>query len=176
MNNRVSRFDIKHNLETVVRRVNESGGPQVLPVSGAGYGLFADRVYQPDGRTVVTYYGGERVPPGSTGDYIVEVGKDYDIDGYAGFDVSTEKGRWINDTIPAEVNVRFERKGGRIRIVPIKRIEKGEQILWNYGPHYQRPWLMQRKCTTCSGNATLCEKNGGLIFCSVSCQMKFHSL
>jgi hypothetical protein len=113
---------------------------------GKGYGLFAEKEYRgslDDVGEYVTTYGGTPLGGYMQGPYILEIRFDYSIDGHHGFALS-EKGRWMNND-SQNFNVYWARD--RVYVytpeseylhAPV--IEKGAEILVNYGDEYEKPW------------------------------------
>jgi len=145
---RITREDLQKHFEAVVDVVNDAPGPFMAPVQGKGYGLFADRAYKTG--EAVTVYGGTWVGPTVSGPYVIAFSRKRRLDGAYGF-LPTEKGRWINDpqTDPAQSqdeltsleNVNLMRHGKEVMFYATRPIDEGEELLWYYGPQYERPWL-----------------------------------
>lgn len=97
------------------------------------WGLFADRDYAKGEK--VTEYGGEKSLNEVNGPYVAKVGRDIYIDGYSGFLLGVERGRWINeyDAKREFVNVELARV-----IHTTRPVAKGEQFFGDYGPDYER--------------------------------------
>jgi hypothetical protein len=150
-----TKRDVRNRLEDVVKAVNRAPGPRVAKVEGKGYGLFADRAYEVGEE--VTSYGGVDVPSATNGSYVVSVNEELSIDGEYGF-MADEKGRWINDPqTSAQQSVDELRFAGNVELevkrderdesvgylvfVATRPIEEREELLWYYGPEYERPWL-----------------------------------
>ena len=125
------------NIDNTVKCINNQKGCVVKECPGKGFGLFADRFYA-KGESV-TVYGGMRHKRKITGTYVVETPSGY-IDASEGFKES-EKGRWINDTSKNEQNVELKKLKRQLVFVAERDIAIGEEILWWYGPFYERHWL-----------------------------------
>lgn len=122
-----------YDIEGLVNAVNAFKGPKVKKDRIRGYGLFADRDYQPG--ELVTKYGGRTVynTVHLRGDYVAKASEFY-IDGFDGFRLS-ERGRWINefDSERTFVNCSL---GRDIRAIVL--VKEGEQFFCNYGNDYER--------------------------------------
>lgn len=99
------------------------------------WGLFAERDYCAGEK--VTEYGGERSLEEISGPYVARVGTDIHIDGYSGFLLGPERGRWINehDAARSFVNVELARV-----IHTTRPVAKGEQFFGDYGGDYVRDY------------------------------------
>lgn len=122
-----------YDIEGLVNAVNAFKGPKVKKDRIRGYGLFADRDYQPG--ELVTKYGGRTIWNTSQlrGDYVAKA-SEHHIDGFDTFRLS-EKGRWINefDSERTFVNCSL---GRDIRAIVL--VKEGEQFFCNYGNDYER--------------------------------------
>jgi endogenous inhibitor of DNA gyrase (YacG/DUF329 family) len=131
-------------LPDVIAAANALGGPQIQFVSDEmGYGLFADKEYRKG--SIVTTYDGARSRNRVDGSYVLAFPRQkVYIDAEKRFPLEA-KGRWINDTDTETENVYMQLDTTKSPIVAnmraLTKIAKGEQILWNYGPDYERPWL-----------------------------------
>lgn len=134
-NYRVTRHDVDHDLDLLVRVCNLARGPLVVfDCDRLCFGLRADRDY--NGHEVVTEYGGQVSHDfQAQGDYVAQLGNtEVTIDGYCGFLVR-EKGRWINesDNLRTLVNVELGR-----RVRTIKHVKRGDWLFADYGHNYKR--------------------------------------
>ena len=129
------RVDLEHN-DVVVEAflVNLARGPIVqMTTDGRGYGLFADKQYKKGEK--ITVYGGEEVPEDQEGDYVLfNNRRDVTIDAKFRF-FGKEKGRWINDAKKSNVEINAS-----LDVFATKKIQEGQEILWWYGPDYERTW------------------------------------
>jgi len=116
----------------VIDEANSIGGPQIKRDEVRGFGLFAEKDYQPNEK--ITEYGGVLHNREVQGDYVAFVGDGVHIDGRIGFRLD-EKGRWINesDSDRSVVNVKLGRD-----IRALYEIKKGDQIFADYGEEYIR--------------------------------------
>ena len=134
-NYKVTRHDVEHNLDLVIRLCNETRGPLVaFDYYRHCFGLKAERDYK--AREVVTDYGGEVSHVADVeGDYVAQLAKtNVTIDGYCGFLVR-EKGRWINESDNQRTLVNVE-LGRRVRT--IKAVKQGDWFFADYGENYKR--------------------------------------
>jgi len=100
-------------------------------------------------------------------------------DGRVGFRLS-EMGRWANETTPLLQNVVSEFAGSRdqgktwiVHLIAIRKINKGEEILWNYGQQYGTIG----KCIACKQHgAAWKEATSNKAFCSHLCQRIFYGM
>ena len=132
----VTLEDITNRITEVIFLSNVLGGPQIMKDPVRGWGLFADKDYK-SGKNI-TCYGGIRVPRDSEGDYVAATGTGRPfIDGKYGFNIYTERGRWINesDATRSIVNVILGE-----RVVVVKDVKKGEQLFADYGDEYERSY------------------------------------
>lgn len=164
--------DNSKQLETLITKINDIGGPFVARVNESkGYGLFADKDY--DEHEVITVYGGRRhteYPANSDGRFLLKVLADKDntwhIDGAFDF-LPHEKGRWINhasdndkeidldasDSIDSDgPNAAFQIANGTLtgrlsdlvmEVVAIERIRRGDEITVDYGDQYDSSLLSE---------------------------------
>lgn len=143
--------------EESIAEANRLGGPQIKFVNPIkGYGLFAEKDYFP--KDFITFYDGEtRIGTRSevddfSGDYVINgrIGdsqKYYSIDGAKCFHMHN-KGRFINDpgsAVDENVTAKFIPEAQKVAFYAKKIIAEGEEILWYYGPLYERPWLTNHK-------------------------------
>lgn len=144
----------------VIHRINLLPGPLVLPSVGrGGYGLFAERDYEP--REFITRYEGIHGGPHAEGPYVVYNSYTREtVDGAYGFPLLA-KGRWINEYAAdtrqrrAHVNCRLEYhpEGRYIYFRTIGRVvRKGEEFFWDYGRDYDRSGYVQQElpCSVCA--------------------------
>ncbi len=132
----VTLEDVNDRIEKIIHTSNSLGGPQIKKDPIRGWGLFAEKDYHA-GRNV-TQYGGVKVPRGSEGDYMAATGTGRPfINGEYGFNIYTERGRWINesDAKRSIVNVILGE-----RVLVIKDVKKGEQFFADYGDDYERDY------------------------------------
>lgn len=134
---RVTREHILLQEDRLVRLIAAFGdGPLVQWDHQRGcWGLFADRDY-PKGAKV-TEYGGERSLEEISGPYVARLTSGIHIDGYSGFLLGPERGRWINehDAVRSFVNVELART-----IHTTRAVLKGEQFFGDYGDEYVRDY------------------------------------
>jgi len=124
------------NVEQLVEAVNLFSGPKVKRDPIRGWGLFADRDYKRG--ELITLFGGNIIYSAAEvqGDYVARCSEFY-IDGFYGFRLGTEKGRWINE-FNSEVTFINCSLGREIRAVV--DVEEGDQFFCNYGKHYVRKY------------------------------------
>lgn len=136
----IKKDDVKQHNDSVAFLANMTPGPYVIKTPHAGYGLVADRRYQPN--EIVTVYafpgeGGEA----ESGDYVVQVGKTATIDGRWGVPLA-RKGRFVNedriDKTRANTVELGVAKGGAIAFKAKQRVFRGTHLLWFYGNEYDR--------------------------------------
>lgn len=131
----VTREHILLQEDRIVKLISALGdGPIVRwDPERACWGLFADRNYAKGEK--VTEYGGEKYLGEVAGPYVAKVGRDLYVDGYSGFLLGVQRGRWINeyDTVRSFVNVELARV-----IHTTRPVAKGEQFFGDYGLDYQR--------------------------------------
>lgn len=130
--------DVQMRLEYIIELSNSLGGPQIKKDKIRGWGLYADRDYKKGEK--VTKYGGVKAPRGAAGDYTAISGKGSYlkcINGEYGFNIYSERGRWINeyDNQRNKVNVIL---GENIRTTT--DVKKGEQFFADYGNEYERTY------------------------------------
>ena len=130
--------DVQKRLEDIIELSNSLGGPKIKKDKIRGWGLFADRNYQKG--EIITKYGGAKVSKDAVGDYIAVSGKGSYlkcINGLYGFNIYSERGRWINeyDGQRSKVNVILGE-----RVLATKDIKKGEQFFADYGDEYERTY------------------------------------
>ena len=149
--------------DLLARLVNATGGPQVRPSAGRGYGLFAERDYNTEDSEdyiVVAIYNGVRylrdprgiIPP-ARDKYLLKFTtapgdtRDYHVDGTTGFGLM-EKGRWINHKSAEDgdgPNAAWRLRRGTeqldledivIEVYLVDNVRKGEEFFIDYGPEY----------------------------------------
>lgn len=135
---RVSRECMLHQQERLIQVLSLMGnGPLVMwDAERRCWGLFADRDY--DANEKVTEYGGEKSLHEVAGPYVAFMkGTGIYVDGYSGFLLGQERGRWINehDAIRSFVNVEL----GRV-VRTTRPVKKGQQFFGDYGDDYQRDY------------------------------------
>ena len=166
----------------VIERINALPGPKVKFVNPiVGFGLFADRDYQP-GEFVAFYGGIKKKKTQGDGPYVVE-GRSYAYDAEHKFDIR-DKGRWVNENPVNErdynVDMMFRTweknlpkfKGKRLFFVTKKKVPKGTEFFWWYGTKYDRPWKVMKNCAFCDDpTAGLMYSKTKLVFCDRICQI-----
>ena len=150
-----------------------------------GYGLFAEKDYESN--EIVAEYGGVVASEELIGPYVISVRR-HDVDGYYGFKLS-QKGRFINEDhsktlfktnaamqkhLRNAANVVEEFTGQASVVFRTQksfkyRLEKGQEILWYYGPNYSRPYL-NLQCAVCKSKAEMtCGKCLSIMYCGNAC-------
>lgn len=119
-------------MEEIIERLNNKGGPYIVPDFHRGYGLIADRPYKKG--EVITNYGGQLSTKPISGDYVAYLSDGVYTDAAEEFHWRN-KGRWINENKGKE-NVIL---GRCIRAA--RDIEAGEYLYTDYGPDYQRNYV-----------------------------------
>ena len=135
----------------VISVSNASNGPYIIRDGVRGFGLFADRTYEPlEG--IVEYGGVWETESGTEGDYVIEVreenGVTCTVNGYYHFKLGLERGRWINEYSSdkeerekhCNVIASYDSENKVITFGAKKRIERGEQLFWDYGDNYNRKY------------------------------------
>ena len=148
--------------DVLANLVNATGGPQVQPSPGKGYGLFAERDYnteESEDYIVIAFYNGVRYLrdprgflPSSHDNYLLKFtttgDRDYHVDGTTGFGLM-EKGRWINHKAQGDgdgPNAAWRLKPGTenaslndivIEIYLIDDVPRGGEFFIDYGPEYE---------------------------------------
>jgi hypothetical protein len=120
--------------DRLVKIINALGdGPLVRwdPERG-GWGLFAEKKYEEGEK--VTEYGGTISTYEVAGPYVALMG-DIHVDGFCGFRLGIQRGRWINEYDRERSHVNTEL--GRI-VRTTRTVEKGEQFFADYGNEYER--------------------------------------
>lgn len=130
--------DVRTRLGYIIELSNSLGGPQIKKDKIRGWGLYADRDYKKGEN--VTKYGGVKAPRDAAGDYTAVSGKGSYlkfINGEYGFNIYSERGRWINeyDNQRGKVNVIL---GENIRTTT--DVKKGDQFFADYGNEYVRAY------------------------------------
>lgn len=146
-NEKVSKGMLKNKQRRrgLIIRANQTG-PKIekSTIEEAKYGLFADKDYKE--YEFVTFYGGKLVDKGySEGDsywrkdtpFSIPASLALDetavIDGAYGFNMITEKGRWINAALSDTENVMFQYYDyGKVRVLTTRDVKKGEEFFYDY--------------------------------------------
>jgi hypothetical protein len=181
-----SPTDVDRHANIICFLANFTLGPVVLYVNDlVGYGLFAEKDYSDN--EIVAEYGGVVADEELIGPYVITVRK-HDLDGYFGFKLS-QKGRFINEDhskstfktnsamqkhLKNAASVLEEFTGQASVVFRTRkswkyRLEKGQEILWYYGPNYSRPYL-SLQCAVCKSKAEMaCGKCLSTMYCGNSC-------
>jgi hypothetical protein len=127
----------------IIFLANARRGPKIMKTETKGYGLFADKYYEKYNIEVI--YHGNIVDEEKEGDYIVwNTDDNFGIDGLYNYRI-TAKGRWINEpTGNQKENMSIDewdyeyKKCSITNTIPVN---KGDELLLDYGKSYKRPWL-----------------------------------
>jgi uncharacterized protein len=117
--------------------------------ASAGLGLFANEDI-PRGQTIIEYMG-ERITSNEAdrrgGLYLFDVKRDLVIDGKERGNIA----RYINHACKPNAVAEHDVDEDRIYITARKKIEAGEEIVYNYGKQYFEDMLKEKDClcSTC---------------------------